>query len=79
MVQLLLGLFPQAPFRNVSLQCLTEVASLTMDESFDDRFQQFFKIFSQQLFQILPPGACGPGGAAAGVDLDGRPPHVPAF
>lgn len=28
-----------------------------MDESFDDRFQQFFKIFSQQLFQILPPGA----------------------
>ena len=25
MVQLLLGLFPQAPFRNVSLQCLTEV------------------------------------------------------
>jgi hypothetical protein len=25
MVQLLLGLFPQAPFRNVALQCLTEV------------------------------------------------------
>jgi hypothetical protein len=31
-----------------------------MDESFDDRFQQFFKIFSQQLFQILPPGAAPP-------------------
>lgn len=26
MVQLLLGLFPQAPFRNVALQCLTEVS-----------------------------------------------------
>lgn len=107
MVQLLLGLFPQAPFRNVALQCLTEVragpapraaadavppaaagcccpciqppckpacmqpghytlykshnppqvASLTMDESFDERFQGFFKVFSTQLFQILPPGA----------------------
>lgn len=38
---------------------LQQVACLTMDESFDDRFQQFFKIFSQQLFQILPPGGCG--------------------
>ena len=57
MVQLLLGLFPQSPYRNVSLQCLTEVAALTMDESFDDRFQNFYKVFSQQLFQILPPGA----------------------
>jgi hypothetical protein len=57
MVQLLLNLFPQAPFRNVALQCLTEVAALTMDETFDDRFQSFFKIFSQQLFSILPPGA----------------------
>lgn len=25
MVEVLLGLFPQAPFRNVALQCLTEV------------------------------------------------------
>jgi len=68
MVQLLLGLFPQAPFRNIALQCLTEVASLTMDESFDDRFQQFFKVFSQQLFLILPPGTNIEAAYAAGTD-----------
>ncbi|GBF89748.1 hypothetical protein Rsub_02918 [Raphidocelis subcapitata] len=68
MVQLLLGLFPQAPFRNVSLQCLTEVACLTMDEGFDDRFQQFFKVFSQQLFQILPPGTNIEAAYASGTD-----------
>lgn len=28
MVTALLGLFPQAPYRNVALQCLTEVSRL---------------------------------------------------
>lgn len=68
MVQLLLGLFPQAPFRNVALQCLTEVASLSMDAGFDDRFRAFFKAFSQQLHQILPPGTNVEAAYAAGTD-----------
>ena len=44
-----------------------------MDESFDDRFQQFFKVFSGQLFQILPPGARAGGPRVEGGLADAAP------
>lgn len=56
LVELLLRLFPQAPYRNVALQCLTEVGSLQIGPEFNPQFETFYKIFMAQLQTILPPG-----------------------
>eukprot|EP00878_Enallax_costatus_P004424 GHUV01004664.1.p1 GENE.GHUV01004664.1~~GHUV01004664.1.p1 ORF type:complete len:817 (+),score=242.84 GHUV01004664.1:920-3370(+) len=55
LVQALLAMFPQAPFRNVALQCLTEIGQLQMPAEFDSHFASFYRAFTTQLVQILPP------------------------
>jgi exportin-1 len=55
-VQHLLALFPQAAFRNVALQCLTEVAGLSLGPEADAPFVSLYGAFMTQLAQILPPG-----------------------
>eukprot|EP00882_Tetradesmus_deserticola_P012268 GHRQ01013002.1.p1 GENE.GHRQ01013002.1~~GHRQ01013002.1.p1 ORF type:complete len:366 (+),score=178.31 GHRQ01013002.1:232-1329(+) len=68
LVTALLGLFPQAPFRNVALQCLTEVGSLQMPSEFDAHFGTFYRMFSQQLVAILPPNTNLAAAYEAGTD-----------
>jgi exportin-1 len=55
-VQHLLALFPQAAFRNTALQCLTEVAGLSLGPEADAPFVSLYGAFMTQLAQILPPG-----------------------
>lgn len=42
--------------RTVTLQCLTEVGSLTMGPEFSGHFLQFYRVFMGQLAAVLPPG-----------------------
>lgn len=56
LIQLLLQIFPKPPFRNITLQCLTEVGSLQMGPEFNGHFEMFYKMFMTQLMQILAPG-----------------------
>lgn len=56
MVDLLIRkFFPEPSFRNRSLKCLTEIASLKLDSSFDQKFVQFLVGFVQALEATLPP------------------------
>ncbi|KAF5832627.1 armadillo-type protein [Dunaliella salina] len=55
LLQILLQLFPQPAFRNVALQCLTEVGSLVMGPEFNPQFQAFYKVFMTQLQLVVPP------------------------
>jgi len=55
-VRHLLALFPQAAFRNAALQCLTEVAGLSLGPEADAPFVSLYGAFMAQLAQILPPG-----------------------
>ncbi|KAK9798116.1 hypothetical protein WJX73_000475 [Symbiochloris irregularis] len=54
-VELLLKLFPPAPTRNLALQCLTEVAGLTVAAEYNPHFQRLFTIFMSQLQGVLAP------------------------
>eukprot|EP01018_Ginkgo_biloba_P022931 Gb_02785 [translate_table: standard] len=53
----LLNLFPVAAYRNLALQCLTEVASLNFGDFYDAQFVKLYTYFMIQLQNILPPGA----------------------
>ncbi|KAK3257310.1 Exportin-1, partial [Cymbomonas tetramitiformis] len=49
LVQTLLKIFPAPEFRNVFLQCLTEVGQLNVGQMYDQHFVQLFTIFITQL------------------------------
>ncbi|GMH35437.1 hypothetical protein BSKO_03305 [Bryopsis sp. KO-2023] len=53
MVEKLLQLFAQPPFRNLALQCLTEIGSLNINE-FGNQFVAMYRVFMGQLMPILP-------------------------
>lgn len=55
LTEILLQLFPQPPFRNAALQCLTEVGSLAMGPEFNSHFAHFYHVFMAQLQQVVPP------------------------
>eukprot|EP00201_Polytomella_parva_P003399 CAMPEP_0175074682 /NCGR_PEP_ID=MMETSP0052_2-20121109/21468_1 /TAXON_ID=51329 ORGANISM="Polytomella parva, Strain SAG 63-3" /NCGR_SAMPLE_ID=MMETSP0052_2 /ASSEMBLY_ACC=CAM_ASM_000194 /LENGTH=702 /DNA_ID=CAMNT_0016343059 /DNA_START=305 /DNA_END=2409 /DNA_ORIENTATION=- len=55
LLQILLQLFPQPAFRNLALQCLTEVGSLQLSDPTSGQFEQFYLFFIQQLVQVVPP------------------------
>jgi len=55
MVDLLLKkFFPVPSFRNTALACLTEIAALKLDSTFDIRFVQFFVSFMQVITAMIP-------------------------
>lgn len=56
MVDILLGLFPSQPYRNVTLQCLTEVGALTVGAEYHGKFVNLYAVFMRQLAQVLPAG-----------------------
>ncbi|PNH03912.1 Exportin-1 [Tetrabaena socialis] len=68
LLEMLLQLFPQAPFRNVSLQCLTEVGSLQMAAEFNPQFAKFYDYFMRQLLLVVPPNVNLPEAYEKGTD-----------
>ena len=69
-IDTLLRLFPQPPFRNIALQCLAEVAALQVGSEYDSKFSNLYAYFSAQLAPLLPPGANIPEAYANGSDED---------
>lgn len=70
LVEVLLRLFPQQPFRNVALQCLAEVAALQVGPEHDAQFASLYSFFSTQIAPLLPPGTNIPEAYASGSDED---------
>jgi exportin-1 len=70
LLETLLKLFPVASYRNLSLQCLTEVAVLSFGDFYDAQFVKLHTIFMAQLQTILPPGTDVSKAYASGSDED---------
>ncbi|KAI5082300.1 hypothetical protein GOP47_0002043 [Adiantum capillus-veneris] len=70
LLETLLKLFPMVPYRNLALQCLTEVAVLSFGETYDPQFVKLYNVFMLQLQLILVPGTNIPEAYANGSDND---------
>lgn len=70
LIDTLLRLFPQPQLRNLSLQCLAEVAALQVGPEYNVKFGSMYNIFAGQLAALLPPGTNIPAAYAAGSDED---------
>ncbi|DBA80101.1 hypothetical protein WJX79_000920 [Trebouxia sp. C0005] len=68
LVEILLKLFPQPAFRNLALQCLTEIGSLSVGPEADAQFVQLYVIFMNQLVTVLPITADIPKAYEQGSD-----------
>nr|CAD1832101.1 unnamed protein product [Ananas comosus var. bracteatus] len=66
LLETLLKFFPVASYRNLTLQCLTEVAALQFGEFYDMQYVKMYTIFMMQLQTILPPGTNIPEAYANG-------------
>ncbi|KAL6541435.1 Exportin-1 [Orobanche gracilis] len=55
LLETLLKFFPLPAYRNLTLQCLTEVATLNFGDFYDVQFVKMYTIFMVQLQCILPP------------------------
>ncbi|XP_004511432.1 protein EXPORTIN 1A-like [Cicer arietinum] len=55
LLETLLKFFPIPAYRNLTLQCLTEVASLQFGNFYDEQYVKMYNIFMVQLQSILPP------------------------
>lgn len=55
LLEILLGLFPRPEFRNLALQCLTEVGALPeVGEEHNHKFLLLFQHFMTSLLGVLP-------------------------
>ncbi|KAK1260705.1 hypothetical protein QJS04_geneDACA018053 [Acorus gramineus] len=66
LLEILLNIFPVLSYRNLTLQCLTEVASLQFGDLYDMQYCKMYNIFMVQLQTILPPGTNIPEAYANG-------------
>ncbi|XP_020080083.1 protein EXPORTIN 1A-like [Ananas comosus] len=66
LLETLLKFFPVASYRNLTLQCLTEVAALQFGEYYDMQYVKMYTVFMVQLQTILPPGTNIPDAYANG-------------
>ncbi|RWR93408.1 protein EXPORTIN 1A [Cinnamomum micranthum f. kanehirae] len=66
LLETLLKFFPIASYRNLTLQCLTEVAALQFGDFYDIQYVKLYTIFMVQLQGILPPGTNIPEAYANG-------------
>ncbi|CAI9767781.1 unnamed protein product [Fraxinus pennsylvanica] len=55
LLETLLKSFPVPAYRNLALQCLTEVAALSFGEFYNMQYAKMYSIFMMQLQDILPP------------------------
>lgn len=69
-LETLLKLFPVPAFRNVALQCLAEIGSLSVGSVYDNHFLKLYTIFIQQLQTVLPRTVNIPEAYANGSDED---------
>ncbi|KAL0911332.1 hypothetical protein M5K25_019465 [Dendrobium thyrsiflorum] len=70
LLETLLKFFPVPSYRNLTLQCLTEVAALQFGEFYDIQYVKMYTIFMVQLQAILPPGTNIPEAYANGSSED---------
>ncbi|CAL9768896.1 unnamed protein product [Musa acuminata subsp. burmannicoides] len=56
LLEILLKFFPIASYRNLTLQCLTEVAALQFGDFYDMQYVKMYTIFMIQLQTIIPAG-----------------------
>ncbi|OVA18398.1 Importin-beta [Macleaya cordata] len=56
LLETLLNFFPVASYRNLTLQCLSEVAALQFGDFYNMQYIKMYTIFMVQLQTILPPG-----------------------
>ncbi|ERN19641.1 hypothetical protein AMTR_s00062p00152740 [Amborella trichopoda] len=66
LLETLLNFFPLASYRNLTLQCLTEVAALHIGDYYDMHYVKLYNIFMVHLQTILPPGTNIPDAYANG-------------
>ncbi|CAA2968069.1 EXPORTIN 1A [Olea europaea subsp. europaea] len=55
LLETLLKFFPVPAYRNLTLQCLTEVAALNFGDFYNMQYANIYSIFMVQLQNILPP------------------------
>ncbi|KAL0299807.1 UNVERIFIED_CONTAM: protein EXPORTIN 1A [Sesamum radiatum] len=55
LLETLLKFFPVPAYRNLTLQCLTEVAALSFGDFYNMQYVKMYTIFMVQLQNILPP------------------------
>ncbi|XP_057540820.1 protein EXPORTIN 1A isoform X2 [Amaranthus tricolor] len=55
LLETLLKFFPVPAYRNLTLQCLSEVAALTFGDFYNAQYVKMYNIFMVQLQAILPP------------------------
>ncbi|CAM6105957.1 unnamed protein product [Calypogeia fissa] len=70
LLETLLKLFPIVAYRNLALQCLTEVAVLSFGDFYDAQFVKLYTIFMVQLQVILARGTHIPDAYSSGSDDD---------
>ncbi|XP_042461380.1 protein EXPORTIN 1A-like [Zingiber officinale] len=56
LLEILLKFFPMGSYRNLTLQCLTEVAALQFGDFYDAQYVKMYTIFMAQLQTIIPHG-----------------------
>lgn len=69
-VGVLLGLFPNPAYRNLTLQCLGEIGALSTDAEYEQRYVALFGGFAERLAAVLPPDTDVAAAYAAGTDED---------
>ncbi|CAI0559661.1 unnamed protein product [Linum tenue] len=60
LLETLLKYFPMASYRNLALQCLTEVAALSFGDFYNVQYVTMYNFFMVQLQVILPPATSIP-------------------
>ncbi|XP_044498368.1 protein EXPORTIN 1A-like isoform X3 [Mangifera indica] len=66
LLETLLKFFPLPSYRNLTLQCLTEVAALNFGDFYNGQYVNMYNIFTVQLQTILPPNTNIPEAYAHG-------------
>ncbi|XP_010276735.1 PREDICTED: protein EXPORTIN 1A [Nelumbo nucifera] len=66
LLEILLNFFPVASYRNLTIQCLTEVAALQFGDYYDAQYVKMYNIFMVQVQTILPPATNIPDAYAHG-------------
>ncbi|GMP70865.1 hypothetical protein CsSME_00029521 [Camellia sinensis var. sinensis] len=67
LLETLLNFFPVPSYRNLTLQCLTEVAALNFGDFYNMQYVKMYNIFMVQLQAILPSSTNIPDAYAAGT------------
>ncbi|CAK9172472.1 unnamed protein product [Ilex paraguariensis] len=70
LLETLLKFFPLPAYRNLTLQCLTEVAALNFGDYYNMQYVKMYNVFMVQLQTILPPTTNIPDAYANGSSED---------